>query len=248
MDEDPQPPPSPTVVERVKDAGKRIAGAAGDAVEGMVAGIARRDVESRASGGDGVVRDAAAYVASIPERVVRSAAGVVGGVLKEGGELLLPRPVLRSSFYEGFIGSMERWLIKDVGQVEGVVHDPNPELFIARKTVGNVVEAASLVVLHASPLLLVGVAADLVKGGQVALAALISDLKREGVVAEHAGESLDSLLDGVHGVAAKLARQFDVPPLTRHEIAEVAAGLRARIVDLAKRRPYEAADVEALVG
>ncbi|HYE04375.1 MAG TPA: hypothetical protein VEL07_02535 [Planctomycetota bacterium] len=251
-DNDPPPPPPgpppPTVVERVKDAGRRIADAAGDAVDGMVAGIARRDLESLARGGDGVVRDTAAYVASIPERVVRSAAGVVGGVLKEGGDLLLPRPVKRSSFYEGFIGSMERWLIRDVGQVEGVIADPSPDLFVARKTVGNLVEAASLVVMHASPLLVVGVAADLVKGGQVALAALISDLKREGVVAEHAGESLDALLDGVHGVAAKLARQFDVPPLTRHEIAEVAGDLRARIVELAKLRPYEAKDVEALVG
>jgi hypothetical protein len=191
---------------------------------------------------------AAGYVASLPERLLRAAAGVVGGVLKEGGELLLPPPVRCSTFYEGFLGGLQRWLIRDLGGVEGVVAaDAAGDGGFARRTVGNVIDAGALLALHASPLLVIGVAADLAKGGQVVLAELVGDLKREGLVAAGAGDSLDAVLDGVHGVAAKLAQQLQVPPLSRGELAAVAGDLRARLETLAAGSAIEAAEVAGLL-
>ena len=43
---------------------------------------------------------AARYLASLPERLVRSVAAVVGGTVHETAQLLLPRLIRRSRLYE----------------------------------------------------------------------------------------------------------------------------------------------------
>ena len=59
------------------------------------------------------------YVVSLPERIVRTAAAVVGGTVHETAQVLLPRLIRRSRLYEVSAKNLLRILVEGVGAVEG---------------------------------------------------------------------------------------------------------------------------------
>ncbi len=59
------------------------------------------------------------YVLSLPERVVRSASAVSAGLLREIGEVTLPDPVRETKLYRSMVEATLRFLIEQVGEVEG---------------------------------------------------------------------------------------------------------------------------------
>ena len=59
------------------------------------------------------------YLYSIPERFLRSLTGLGGGAAREVSEVLLPARVRRSRLYQSLVGSTLRFLIEQVGQIEG---------------------------------------------------------------------------------------------------------------------------------
>ena len=83
-----------------------------------------------------------AYLLSVPERVVRSVLGVGAGVAREVGEVALPEGVRRSQLYQNVVDATLRYLIEQVGGVEGVyrAETPLPDDYLARRTAGNAVE------------------------------------------------------------------------------------------------------------
>jgi hypothetical protein len=179
------------------------------------------------------------FAASIPERIVRSAAAVVGGALYETGALVLPRFVRRSRFYEATAKNLLRVAIEGVGRVENSASlersAPPPGELAKRKGAGNVIELGSIAAFGFSPLWLVAAASDLLRGSRVYLTALVGELKRAGVLAEDAEfGSVDELLEALERGTGRTARMIDIPPL---ELAE----LRASIEELR-------ADVDALPG
>ena len=60
------------------------------------------------------------YLLSFPERVVRSALGLGAGVAREVGEVALPDGVRHSQLYQNLVDATLRYLIEQVGGVEGV--------------------------------------------------------------------------------------------------------------------------------
>ena len=60
------------------------------------------------------------YLASLPERLVRSALGLGAGVAREVGEVALPAGVRRTQLYENIVDTTLRFLIEQVGGVDGV--------------------------------------------------------------------------------------------------------------------------------
>jgi hypothetical protein len=185
------------------------------------------------------------FVASIPERVVRSAAAVLGGALHETGALVLPRFVRRSRFYEATAKNLLRVAIEGVGGVkraspaasprdstrpqEGVRAElPSTDHLTARelakrKGAGNVVELSSIAAFGFSPLWLLAAASDLLRGSRVYLNALVSELKRTGVVADDAEfGSVEELLSALERGTGRTARMIDIPPL---ELAELRASV-----------------------
>lgn len=177
------------------------------------------------------------YVLSLPERAVRAAVGTVAGMLHESAELLLPRIVRRSRFYEATARNALRIAVELVGGVEGVTRregdPPAPELAM-RKTAGNVIEAGSIAAFGFSPIWLLAGAADVLRGSRVYLETLILELEAARVVPQgtRAG-SVAELLTVLEGLSGKAASLVDVPPLE-------LAGLRRSLQELrddARRLP-----------
>ena len=119
------------------------------------------------------------FAASIPERLVRSTAAVVGGGLHELALLLLPRFVRTSRLYEATAKNLLRVSIELVGGVQGASSsEPGTGAgqLAVRKGAGNVVELGSIAAFGFSPLWLLAAAADVTHGSRVYLRELVSEL------------------------------------------------------------------------
>jgi hypothetical protein len=167
----------------------------------------------------------AAFLLSLPERLVRSLVGTVGGVVHETAEVVLPRFARRSRLYEATAKNLLRIAIELIGDVEGQAPagEPDPAELAKRKTVGNVVEVGSIAAFGFSPLWLLAGASDVTHGSRVYLEALVTELKRAGIVAEEARlGSVDDVLAALEGASGTTARLVDLPPF---ELAQLRASL-----------------------
>ncbi len=153
---------------------------------------------------------------SVPERLLRSTSAMIGGVLKESSELLVPQAFRTSKSYSIFVQQMLDFMTHDVGGVdrpEGEVSATDVENYVARKAVGNFIELAGLATLHLSPLTLLAVVSDIAYGSQTYLAELAVELKREGVIPEDSTiDHASDLLDAVRAASGVTAQAFDLPP------------------------------------
>jgi hypothetical protein len=164
-------------------------------------------------------RPTASFLLSVPERVVRALAAVLGGTLHETFELALPRLVRKSRLYEATAKNLLRVTIELVGgvppraPVEGE-HEPDPGRLAVRKGAGNVVELGSIAAFGFSPLWVLAAAADVTHGSRVYLDAFVGELVRAGVLPPGSKPgSVDELLAGLQGVSGTTARLVDIPPL-----------------------------------
>jgi hypothetical protein len=179
----------------------------------------------------------ARYVVSLPERIVRTAAAVVGGTVHETAQVLLPRLIRRSRLYEVSAKNLLRILVEGVGAVEGSstaeAKAPDASELAVRKGAGNVVELGSILAFGFSPLWLIAAASDVTHGSRVYLQALVDELKAGGVVAGDAHvRSVDELLGVLEGTSARTARLIDLPPLEVEELKTSLAELRDEAADL----------------
>jgi hypothetical protein len=177
------------------------------------------------------------YLVSLPERIVRTAAAVVGGTVHETAQVLLPRLIRRSRLYEVSAKNLLRILVEGVGAVEGSsTADPNAagasELAV-RKGAGNVVELGSILAFGFSPLWLLAAASDVTHGSRVYLRELVEELKAAGVVAKDADiGSVDELLGVLEGTSGRTARLIDLPPLEVEELKTSLEELRSEATEL----------------
>src|SRR5256885_810958 len=109
------------------------------------------------------------YVYSLPERLLRSLTGLAGGAAPEGGGGLVPARGRRSRLYHSLVGAALRFLIEQVGQIEGTYPADAasiPPDFLMRRTAGHVVELAGLASFRASPVWVLAALADLAGVGR----------------------------------------------------------------------------------
>ena len=177
------------------------------------------------------------FVASLPERLIRSLAAAVGGAVHETASLSLPRFVRRSRLYEATAKNMLRIMVELVGGVDGAptVEESAPPAgrLATRKTAGNVVELGSIAAVGFSPLWLLAGASDVLHGSRLYLDALVTELKAAGVLAADAKVGgVDDLLAALEGTSGSAARLIDVPPLALAELRRSLAELRADATSL----------------
>ena len=176
---------------------------------------------------------ATAYVVSIPERILRAVAAALGGTIHETAELLLPRLVRKSRFYEATAKNLLRITVELVGGVDRPAvlaaeeHESSPKKLAVRKAGGNVVELGSILAFGFSPLWLLAGAADVTRGTRVYLDTLVGELKSAGVLAREAEvASVDDLLAALEGASGTTARLIDIPPLEVEGLKRSLADLR----------------------
>src|SRR5918997_5602598 len=151
------------------------------------------------------------FLISLPERSARALAALLGGLVHESAQILLPRLVRRSRFYEATAKNLLRVTIELVGDVRGAPTaepDASPGQLAVRKGAGNVVELGSIAAFGFSPLWLLAAASDLARGSRVYLAVLVDELKEGGVLAPEAeigsGDELLGVLERGAGKSAAL--------------------------------------------
>jgi hypothetical protein len=163
------------------------------------------------------------YLLSVPERFLRSALGLGAGVAREVGEVALPAGVRRSQLYQNLVDTTLRFLIEDVGGVEGVYRADTelPDNFLARRTVGNAIDTLGIVAFRVSPVWVLAALADLSGMGRQLIPEIADALKAQGLI-DHGTQitSIDQMLDGLERTSLRLAATINAPPLD-------VAGLRA---------------------
>ena len=177
------------------------------------------------------VHDHLVYTLSLPERALRTTSGLVGGAVRETADLLVPQAFKDSKCYTTLVQQTLDFMVEDIGGVETPSEEGAAEKidgYVARKTVGNFVEMASLATLHASPILLLAIVSDVAYGSRSYLRELADELRREGLIDEHSTiDSAGELLDAVRDTTGTAATVFDTPPLS-------IDGLRESIESTAK--------------
>jgi hypothetical protein len=156
------------------------------------------------------------YLLSFPERLVRSALGLGAGVAREMGEVALPKGIRNSQLYQNLVDATLRYLIEQVGGVEGVYSEGKalPENFLARRTAGNAVEIVGIVAFRASPVWILAALADLCGMGRHLIPEIADALKAQGLLEQDAQfATVDQILDGLERTSSRLATTINTPPL-----------------------------------
>ena len=169
------------------------------------------------------------YLASLPERFVRSAVGLGAGVVREVGEVAIPESIRRGQLYQNLVDTTLRFLIEQVGGAEGVYKTDEKlgEDFLVRRTAGNVLEIAGVVAFRASPVWVLAALSDLCGMGRHLIPEISDALKAEGLLDKEAEFSnVDQILDGLEKTSSRLAATVNAPPLDVASLRREWAALR----------------------
>jgi hypothetical protein len=169
------------------------------------------------------------YLLSLPERLVRSVFGLGAGIAREVGEVVLPDGVKQTQLYRTMVDTTLRFLIEQVGQVDGVypADTPLPADFLKRRTAGNAVEALGIVAFRASPVWVLAALADVCGLGRQLIPEIAEALKAQGLLdRETTFSSVDEMLDGLEHTSSRLAETVNTPPLDVATLREEWQALR----------------------
>ena len=169
------------------------------------------------------------YLLSLPERALRSATALASGLLREIGAVTIPRTVRGSQLYQNLVEKTLRFLIEQVGQVEGVYpgEEQLAEDFLLRRTAGNGIEMVGILAFRASPVWVLAALADASGAGRYLIHEIAGSLKEEGLLdRETEFGTVDQMLDGFERSAGRLASTINTPPLDVATLREEWASLQ----------------------
>jgi hypothetical protein len=155
------------------------------------------------------------YLLSFPERLIRGALGLGAGVAREVGEVALPDGIRHSQLYQNLVDATLRFLIEQVGGVEGVYNPEGtlPDNFLARRTAGNAVEMLGIVAFRASPVWILAALADLSGIGRRLIPEIADALNAQGLLEpDTAFVTVDQMLTGLERTSSRLAATINTPP------------------------------------
>ena len=179
------------------------------------------------------------FLLSLPERGLRSVTALAGGVLRELGEVSIPQTIRRSQLYRNLVEATLRFLIEQVGQVQGVY--PGEEKlskdFLVRRAAGNGVELIGILAFRASPVWVLAALADASGAGRYLIREIATSLQEEGLLDRTAKfTTVDEMLDGLEASAGRLAATVNTPPLDVATLRQEWAALRR---DLSRIHPKQ---------
>ena len=188
------------------------------------------------------------YILSLPERAIRSLGALSGGLLHELGNVALPASVRRTTLYRTMVEVALRFLIEEVGQVEGVFPSEGSlaKNFILKRTASHGIELLGILAFHASPVWVLAALADATGGGRKLILEIGEALQEEGLLEPGARfESMEQVLSGLERTSDHMAVTLNMPPVD-------SAGLRREWErlkgELARIPPRKVAKLERIEG
>ena len=169
------------------------------------------------------------YLLSLPERLLRSGLGLGAGVAREIGDVVLPDGIRHTRLYQNLVDTTLRFLIEQVGGVEGAYprENPLPEDFLKRRTAGNVIEALGIVAFRASPVWVLAALADVCGIGRQLIPEIAASLKEQHLLDKDTHfTSVDQILDGLEHTSSRLADTINTPPLDVPTLRQELKALR----------------------
>jgi hypothetical protein len=109
-----------------------------------------------------------------------------------------------------------RFLIEEVGQVEGVYPSEGrlAENFILKRTASHGIELLGILAFHASPVWILAALADATGGGRKLILEIAEALKEEGLLERDASfETMDQVLQGLEKTSDHMATTLNLPPV-----------------------------------
>ena len=154
------------------------------------------------------------YLLSLPERVIRSLGALSGGLLREIGDVVLPASVRRTTLYRTMVEVALRFLIEEVGQVEGVYPTEGSlsANFLLQRGASHGIELLGILAFHASPVWILAALADATGGGRRFIAEISDEMRKEGLIEERF-ETMEGMLDGLERTSGHLAETLNLPPV-----------------------------------
>lgn len=188
----------------------------------------------------------APYVLSLPERVLRSTTALASGLLREVGEVTIPRALQRTRLYQNLVAVTLRFLVEQVGEVKDV-YPGEADLskdFLVRRTAGNGIELMGILAFHASPVWVLAALADASGAGSHLIREIANSLKEEGLLdADSNFDSVEEMLDGLEASAGRMAEAINTPPL---DVATLRRDWDAVRRDLARVPPKNLPSLSSL--
>jgi hypothetical protein len=185
------------------------------------------------------------YLLSLPERMIRSLGALSGGLLREFGNVALPASVRRTILYRTMVDVSLRFLIEEVGQVEGIYPSGEnlAQNFLLKRTASHGIELMGILAFHASPVWVLAALADVTGSGKKLIQQIADEMQQEGLLERGARfETMEQVLEGLEKTSGHMATAMNMPPVDidslRREwsrLKEEAAGIPPkRIPDLAR--------------
>jgi hypothetical protein len=186
------------------------------------------------------------FLLSLPERVLRSTTALAAGLLREIGEVTIPETLRRSQLYRNLVDATLRFLIEQVGGVQGVypTEEKLAEDFLMRRTAGNGIELIGVLAFRASPVWVLAALADASGGGRYLIREISTALKDEGLLdRDREFGTVDQMLDGLEASAGRLASTINTPPFDVRTLREEWKALKR---DLSRIPPKNLPSLDAV--
>ena len=186
------------------------------------------------------------FLLSLPERGLRSATALAGGLLREVGDVAIPKTVRRSRLYRNLVEVTLRFLIQQVGQVKDVYpgEENLSEGFLVRRAAGHGIELVGILAFRASPVWVLAALADASGAGRFLVREITASLKADGLLEPGTEfDTVDAMLDGLEASAGRLAATVNLPPLDVKSLRQEWNALRG---DLARIPPRQLPGTQGL--
>jgi hypothetical protein len=148
--------------------------------------------------------------------LIRSLGALCGGLLREFGNVAVPGPLRRTVLYRTMVDVTLRFLIEDVGQVQGV-YPPEGKLaekFLLQRTASHGIELLGILAFQASPIWVLAALADAAGGSHRLIRELAEALKEEGLLDSGTRfDTMEQVLDGLEKSSDLLATTLNLPPV-----------------------------------
>jgi hypothetical protein len=155
------------------------------------------------------------YLISLPERSVRSTGALAGGLARELSEVVLPSSFRKTKLYRSLVEVTLRFVAEQVGQAQRPSDSASglPPDFALRRSAGNGIEMAGILLFRFSPVWVLAALSDLSSAGRVLVREISASLVEKGLLERGVDfATIDEILDGLEKTSGRLADNLNMPP------------------------------------